>query len=175
MPNERGFTYLWLMFLLAITATGLAAIAQPIQLAAHREREAELMFRGQEFAKAIESYRSATPGAVKQLPMDLADLLEDRRGTRVLHHLRRLYADPFTGVPDWVLVRTQDGRISGVHSRAEAKAMRVVGLSTPEDGTALRVSAFVFEVSVDAPATPASAPASVAAHDRNDLSPAPIP
>ena len=80
------------------------------------------MFRGNEIAHAITSYWAAAPGSDKQLPATLDELLDDRRGARALHHLRRLYDDPFTGHADWALILTDDGRISGVHSRSDVAA-----------------------------------------------------
>jgi type II secretory pathway pseudopilin PulG len=167
MRRQRGFTFLWLIFVLAVVAAGLAAIAQPASLAARRDREAELMFRGNEIAHALASYSAATPGEAKQLPTSLGDLLEDRRGPRVLRHLRRLYADPFTGAPDWVLVTTEDGRISAVHSRSDTPALRTVDLPAATDGLPPPVSARVFAFSpppaasaaASSPAARASAPA----------------
>ena len=137
---QRGFTYLWLLFILAAGAAGLAAIAQRTSLAVQREREAELQFRGNEIAHVISTYRASTPGNAKQLPTTLAELLDDRRGTRPVRHLRRLYIDPFTGQADWILVLTEDGRISGVHSRSESVALRVVDLPRPKVGEVARVS-----------------------------------
>ena len=137
---QRGFTYLWLLFVLAAGAAGLAAIAQRTSVAVQREREAELQFRGNEIAHAISAYRASTPGSVKHLPTTLEDLLDDRRGTRPVRHLRRLYTDPFTGQADWVLVLNEDGRISGVHSRSDAVALRVVDLPPPKAGELARVS-----------------------------------
>lgn len=132
--RQRGFTYLWLLFVLAAGAAGLAGLGQRASTAVQRDREAELLFRGQEIARAIAAYRTATPGAAKVLPASWQDLLDDRRGPRSLHHLRRLYLDPFTGQPDWVLITAKDGRISGVHSRARVVALRVADLPLPAPG-----------------------------------------
>lgn len=132
--HQRGFTYLWLLFILAAGAGGLAGIGQRTSAAVQRDREAELMFRGHEIVRAISAYRAATPGAAKTFPASLQDLLDDRRGPRRLRHLRRLYADPFTGKPDWVLITSKDGHISGVRSRASVVAMRVADLPPPAAG-----------------------------------------
>ena len=142
--RHGGFTYLWLLFALAAAAAGLAALGERASMAVQREREAELMFRGQQIARAISAYRAATPGQAKRLPPSLQELLEDRRSERPLHHLRRLYADPFTGKPDWVLVKTEDGRIAGVHSRSAVPALRVVDLPLPGPGLRVLVSDRVF-------------------------------
>lgn len=142
--RHRGFTYLWLLFALAAGAAGLAALGERASMAVQREREAELMFRGQQIAAAIAAYRAALPSTTQQLPATLKDLLEDRRSERPIHHLRQLYADPFTGQPDWVLVTTEEGRIAGVHSRSDALALRVLDLPMPEPGQRVRVSDRLF-------------------------------
>lgn len=141
---QRGFTYLWLLLALAVGAAGLAALGERASMAVQRERETELMFRGQQIASAIATYRAATVGPVPQLPLELKELLDDRRGKRPLHHLRQLYADPFTGRPDWVLVTTDEGRITGVRSRSNALALRVVDLPIPEPGQRVRVADRLF-------------------------------
>ena len=153
--RQRGFTYLWLLFILAAGAAGLAAIGQRASTAVQRDREAELMFRGHEMARALAAYWSATPGAAKSLPTSLQELLEDRRGTLPVRHLRRVYADPFTGQPDWVLVTTDDGKVSGIHSRANVPALRSIDLPKPQPGARALVSDRVFMAAL-APADTAS-------------------
>lgn len=160
-PPQRGFTYLLLLFALAAGAAGLAALGERASAAVHRERERELIFRGSAIAEAIESYWSASPGEVKTLPYALEELVEDRRGPRVLRHLRRVYADPFTGRADWLVVGSQDGRIAGVRSRSEALAMRTFDLPPllPTDPPA-RISdrVFTFKPEGESPANDAAAP-----------------
>ncbi|MBB4842750.1 type II secretory pathway pseudopilin PulG [Paucibacter oligotrophus] len=127
----RGFSYLGLLFFVAITAAGLAALGQSWSTAAQRERERELEFRGGEIARAIASYVRASPAQPGQNPRSLDDLLIDRRGVKTIHHLRRAYADPFTGKPDWVLV-SEPGQPQGftaLHSRSERELLRS---SSPE-------------------------------------------
>jgi len=124
--RQRGFGYLGLLFFVAITAAALAALGQSWSTAAQRERERELEFRGGEIARAIASYIRASPAQPGQNPRSLDDLLIDRRGVKTLHHLRRAYADPFTGKPDWVLV-SEPGQSQGftaVHSRSERELLR---------------------------------------------------
>ncbi len=103
--GERGFTYLWLLFVVALGGVALAALGQRQQTVQQREREAELRFRGEAIAKAIGSYMRAGPGGANGLPQRLEDLLEDKRSGKVQRHLRRLYADPFTGRADWLLIQ----------------------------------------------------------------------
>ncbi|MBT9492832.1 MAG: type II secretion system protein [Paucibacter sp.] len=127
MRHQSGFTYLGLLFFVAITAAGLAALGTAWSTAAQRERERELEFRGNEIAQAIGSYLKTSPG-LAQYPASLEDLLADRRGPKTRHHLRRAYADPFTGKVDWVLVAdaANPQTFSAVHSRSEQPLLRQV-------------------------------------------------
>lgn len=139
---QRGFSYLAVLFLVALTAAGLAALGQAWSTAGQREKERELEFRGSEIARAMRSYYQATPTPPRQYPATLEDLLEDRRGPVVRRHLRRLYADPFTGRPDWVLVLEpgQLDRYSGLHSRSTQPLLRAAAPDgTPTPTAAARV------------------------------------
>lgn len=133
--RQRGFTYLGLLFFVAITGAALAGLGQLWSTAAQRERERELEFRGGEIARAIARFAKATPSGMPRYPQTLEDLLLDVRGPKPLHHLRRAYADPFSGKPDWVLLpeASQPGGFSGVHSREERPLLR----QTAPDGSAL--------------------------------------
>ncbi len=102
--GQRGFTYLLLLFLLAIGGAGLAVVGERQQALVQREREAELRFRGEAIARAIQRYAEQGPPGQAVLPTHLEALLEDRRGPRIQRPLRQIYADPFTGKPDWELV-----------------------------------------------------------------------
>jgi type II secretory pathway pseudopilin PulG len=117
--RQSGFTFLGLMIIVMIIGAGLAATGPLFSHEAQREKERELLFVGNQFRDAIESYYRHSPGAASY-PKTLDELVEDKRFPMPVHHLRRVYADPFTGKPDWVLVKTPDGTaIMGVHSSSE--------------------------------------------------------
>jgi len=143
MTRERGFTYLFVLFFVAITAAALAALGQAWNTAAQLERERELEFRGGEIARAIWSYRSA--GVGQQLPASLDDLLEDRRTWPYRHHLRRAYVDPFTGTADWDLIAepTQPGRFKAVRSQSGRELLR---RTTPDGQKLSRASDWRFGI-----------------------------
>ncbi len=164
--RQRGFTYLWLLFAIALAGAALAAIGERVSVAVQREKEAELMFRGQAIERAIASYWAATPAAVGALPHSLNDLVEDRRGVATVRHLRRVYPDPFTGLADWALITTQDGAgIRGVHSRSPSVAFDIVGLGKAAPGARRRVSERLFVFAARA-ALPASSPSESAPSGR---------
>lgn len=100
------------MALLALATEGVVWI---LSQQAMREREAELLRRGQAYLNAIASFHAASPGSVRAFPRELADLLEDKRFVGVRRHLREPYPDPVTG-GEWQPVRGPEGEIRGVHS-----------------------------------------------------------
>jgi len=61
IARERGFTYVWLLLAIALMAAGLAAIGELASTEAKRERERELLFVGDQFARAIAAYRASSP------------------------------------------------------------------------------------------------------------------
>ncbi len=134
-PPRRGFTYLLLLFGLAIGSAGLATLGPQWQQAAQREREAELLFRGLQLRDALQRFHDQAPDGQHAWPRTLDELLSDQRRPEPRHHLRQLFADPFTGRADWVLLRDAEGGIRGVHSRSERPLLRRAGLpagvSTP--------------------------------------------
>lgn len=136
--SPRGFTYLGLLFALALGGVALAAIGERWQLAAQREREAELLFRGSEIRVALERYAAATAAGAPPQPQTLQDLVHDTRGPAPRHWLRRLYVDPFSGSADWRLLRNAEGGITGVASSAQRPALRRHGLP---DGVTLAAEA----------------------------------
>ena len=115
-----GYTYIGLLIAVVIIGVALAAAGTAWSTHARREREAQLLFVGEQYMRAIQSYYDATPGGAKQFPRGLEDLLEDRRLPVVRRHLRRLYADPMRGDAGWALIRTgPNGTVVGVYSRSE--------------------------------------------------------
>lgn len=120
---QFGFTYLAVMFAVAISSVALAGVASLWSIEEQREREIALLFVGDQYRRAIASYYENTPGGGKQYPRDLRALLEDRRVSPPMRHLRRPYPDPVSGKP-WALVKTADGAIAGVYSRSTAAPLQ---------------------------------------------------
>jgi len=121
--REQGFTYLAALFAVAILGGGLALVGEVWETSAKREKEAELLFAGDQYRKAIERYFLS---GQRQYPRSLEDLLKDSRRPGTVRYLRRLYPDPLTG-KEWGLVKAPDGGILGVHSPSEGKPLKVAG------------------------------------------------
>ena len=117
---QDGFTYLWLLFVLAISAAGTAAVGELWVVQVQRSKELDLAFRGQAIVAALESYRAASPAATPCAPLSWEELLQDQRTTVTLRHLRRPYADPFAPNGEWEWVKDTQGRMLGVKSRPPA-------------------------------------------------------
>ncbi|GCL63461.1 type II secretion system protein [Pseudaquabacterium pictum] len=123
---ERGAALL--AVLLAVLLLGMLqhAALSTAAVDRQREREAELLFIGAQFERAIASYVQASPRGAAQWPRDFDDLLADRRFPQPVAHLRRLWRDPFTGAADWVPIRVGNTLV-GVHSRAQVVPLRTQG------------------------------------------------
>jgi type II secretory pathway pseudopilin PulG len=124
--RAQGFTYLTALFVVAILAGGLALAGTVWEQAAAREREAELLFIGHQYRRAIGLYYNSTPGAVKRYPQTLEDLLKDPRQPATQRFLRKLYPDPLGG-KEWGVVKGSDGGIAGVYSLSDARPIKVAG------------------------------------------------
>jgi type II secretory pathway pseudopilin PulG len=125
--SQFGFTYIGVLMTVAAFGVVLAGAGQLWSLNAKRERERELLFVGDQFRVAIESYVAATPPGKPRYPLRLEDLLDDRRHINVRRHLRQIYPDPFTGVADWETTTAPDGGIAGLHSRHDGKPIKIAG------------------------------------------------
>jgi type II secretory pathway pseudopilin PulG len=121
MVRRRGFTYLSVLFIVAILSTGLALIGEVWHTSAMRDKEADLLFVGNQYRKAIARYYLSGPQ--RQYPRSLEDLLKDPRRPGAERYLRKPYPDPVTG-KEWILVKAPDGGILGVHSASEDKPFK---------------------------------------------------
>lgn len=131
--GEAGFTYLGLLFAVAIAGVALAGTGVLWQMESRREKEKELLFIGEEYRRAIGSYYDKSPGGQKQYPEKLEDLLLDKRFPNPVRHLRRLYRDPMLPGEEWNLIR-QQGRISGLTSKSLDKPIKVAGFASEQEG-----------------------------------------
>ena len=128
--THEGFTYMALLFVVAIMGVGLAAKGVEWHTATQREKEADLLFIGDQFRTAIALYYYRTPGGAHEYPISLDELLHDQRLAGVQRYLRRIYRDPITGRAEWDLVRTPTGRIMGVRSFSREPPLKTGGFPT---------------------------------------------
>jgi type II secretory pathway pseudopilin PulG len=161
----RGFTYLTAIFVVALMGAGYAKIGEMWQTSSAREKEAQLMYVGNQYRRAIERYYLSGP---KRYPTTLEDLLKDARMPTTQRYLRQLYPDPITGSAQWAIVKAPDGGIMGVYSRSEAEPIKKANFKLSQrDFEVAKTYAdwkFIYApgATVAAPSTPA-APAPPAA------------
>lgn len=125
--RQSGFTLLWLLFFVATLGVGMAAVGTLWHSASQREKERELLFAGDQYRRALESYSRAALAGETRLPKKLDDLLLDPRFPHTVRHLRRLYPDPISGKNEWGLLRDEQGGIAGVHSLSDQSPFKTAG------------------------------------------------
>jgi hypothetical protein len=115
MWNERGATYLTVIIVVMVMGISLMALGKQWAIASKRDKEAELLFRGNRIKNALETYaaesqiRKAT--RANQFPLTLEQLtLPPKR------YLQMVYKDPMTG-KDFELIKV-GAEIRGVKSRS---------------------------------------------------------
>lgn len=128
MRRQQGFTYLALLFAVALSGIALAAIGVVWSTERQREKEKELLAIGDEIRRAIGAYYEGAPGSVKRYPAKLEDLLKDMRFLGVKRHLRQIYPDPM-GSQAWSLVTAPEGGIMGVYSNSTEAPIRQAGFA----------------------------------------------
>ena len=136
MPTAKrqpGFTYLTVLFVIALSGVLMAATGVSWQTVAQREKERELLFVGDQFRRAIGLYYERAPGGVKVFPKTLEDLLQDNRYLTVQRYLRKIYRDPITGKTEWGLVAAPEGGIMGVYSTSEEAPFKRAGFRVADE------------------------------------------
>jgi type II secretory pathway pseudopilin PulG len=124
VKQQHGFTMAAVLAAMLIVALSAQGVMTYVSQQAQRERELDLLRIGQAYAQAIGTFYESSPGNLKRWPRSLDDLVEDKRFVGVKRHLREIYADPITRLPDWGMVMSEDGGIAGVYSKADAKPIR---------------------------------------------------
>ena len=135
MPRRQdGFTYLAILFFVAILGVGLAAVGEVWDTASRRDKERDLLQAGRELRDAIGRYYTAPSGGTARYPSSLEDLLKDNRVPGIRRHMRRIPIDPMTGKADWATLGAPGGGIAGVHSRSEDEPLKTANFDRGEDG-----------------------------------------
>ena len=158
--SESGYALITILFLLGVVAVMLARSLPRDAMSAERTREETLIYRGEQYARAVKLYFREH----QRYPETLDDL-EETDGVR---YLRRRYRDPMTGDDEWRLIKMgTDGRFedslvydtekddgAGGRNTPAAQAFAAVQLSnvprTPNAAVSQRISA--------APTNPFQAP-----------------
>ena len=103
--SDAGFSLSALIFFLAAASIFIAAAVPAYQMQAKREMEEELIFRGEEYTRAIQKYQrkfGVYPTSIDQLV-----------STNGLRFLRRAYKDPMTEKDFRFILVNPDGSLTG--------------------------------------------------------------
>lgn len=94
--GEKGATFLTILVMLFLLAIFLLWAVQPASTVMQREKEAELIFRGEQICEALRNYQKDHGGA---FPSELKELL--KKSPKNVPYLRRLYRNPFDPEGKW--------------------------------------------------------------------------
>ena len=100
MKRSRGYTYVALVVGLAVMAILMAAVLPLASAESQRDKEAELIFRGIQYAEGIRTFRKR----YGRYPTTLKEMFEVHPRT-----LRKLWKDPMTNSNNWGLITQLGG------------------------------------------------------------------
>lgn len=138
--KQRGFAYLSVLIIVAVMSIMTFKLSEDVSVRLARGKEADLLFNGDQVARAIRGYYENGP-VRGCYPPNLEVLLEDRRDFHVLRHLRKIFPDPMHApvslsdgsldaqpVNDggWHLIKEESGRIVGVSSESLATPFKQI-------------------------------------------------
>ena len=127
--SERGFAMAGLLVAIALLSLALSVAMPTWKTMAQREKEAELIWRGQQSDRAIQLYRkkNAAPGAPS-----IEKLVEGR-------YLRKKYKDPITNADFEIVGVSQAGNAPGVQQPQRGFGQLVGGVRSKSKAKSLRV------------------------------------
>ncbi|MCC2962449.1 type II secretion system protein [Massilia sp. IC2-278] len=124
--NEAGFTYVGMVFFVAMLGLVGAATLKVDTLLRRAAAEQDLLEIGAEFSEALRSYAAATPRGYPTAPPTLQDLLKDPRFPGTRRHLRKIFVDPVTGKDEWGIVYQGDKvGVLAVYSLSQAQPLKL--------------------------------------------------
>jgi type II secretory pathway pseudopilin PulG len=97
VQRDDGFTLIGLMVVIAVINIGLAVALTSWIHVDKRAKEAELIWRGEQYARALQCHRAQTGG----LPEKLDELLDS-------DCIRSLYPDPMVRSGEWRVIRESE-------------------------------------------------------------------
>lgn len=118
--GSPGYTFPLMLIIVAAMAFGAMRldVAQSYRL--KRDKEAELLFRGLAYKRAIKAFHSKN----SRYPRQLKELADDRDSSKP-RFMRQLYKDPVTG-NDFKLILGSEGAIIGVVSASRGTPFKKV-------------------------------------------------
>ena len=102
--SEQGYVLLAVMLLVTLLLIALAIEAPRVAQQIKREKEEELIHRGQEYSRAIKKFYIASGG-------HYPSSLEQLENTNNKRFLRKRYTDPITGKDDWRIIHVGEAHL----------------------------------------------------------------
>jgi type II secretory pathway pseudopilin PulG len=133
MRRQGGFSYVVVMFLVAVLSLVSVRALENSLTAERRDKEAQLLLVGQAYRDAIRAYQQGSPGLDRTWPAQVKDLLLDERTSSMRRPLRKLYRDPITGSAEWGYVY-RDDKLIGVYSLSRLKPLKRDGFTADQVG-----------------------------------------
>ena len=127
--HQGGYTYFGLMLVLGVVAIGLGVGSSFLAQDLRREKEAELLFAGDQIRRAIENYHALNNGGQQPWPNSLEALLRDPNQPSMVRYLRRIYLDPMKPGAEWEPILGQGRGIIGVRSSSREKPIKRSGFA----------------------------------------------
>ena len=121
---QIGFAYIGLLIMIALISLSASYSLSLGVISDRRQAEVELLWWGENMARAIENYASVNTGALVRHPQSLEHLVRDPRYPEVRRYLRRIPVDPITGKSEWGVIRAPDGGIAGVYSLSSLEPIK---------------------------------------------------
>lgn len=127
--RQAGYAVIVVVLLLALVAIALTAAVPRVLTQGRREREEELIFRGEQYRRAIGLFNRK----FGRLPLSLDELLY----TSQLSFLRRAWPDPMSSKGEWRVIRVgPSGELIGsVTGRAGPNPQALAGSGQGTSGT----------------------------------------
>jgi type II secretory pathway pseudopilin PulG len=159
----RGVAFLILMMVLTILLISLTVAAPDIYTVGQREREEELIFRGNEYARAIMLYHRQ----FNRFPTSVKDLVKKTNGYRFLRHD---YPDPMTRSGKWRFIHANAAGVVIDSKTLTPPAVKkpgeqVPGASSPDTGRGASPTGQGFQLS-SSPTGEASQQSSTSSSDK---------
>ena len=120
--GERGVLLISLLVAMTVMIILLTASAQSWTTIMQRERELELIFRGNQYIIALRQYAKEHGGAY---PMELEDLIKE--GPMRHRYIRQLFRDPFDKEGEWNLIYLAPNGKSAINPNARFPLGGVLG------------------------------------------------
>jgi hypothetical protein len=165
MTSERGVTYLMVMAAIVLMGVAMTEVGKQWSVTVKRDKEAELLFRGNRIKAALEAYAAdyevMKARRANRYPLNLAQLTEKNPK----RYLPVVYVDPMTD-RDFELIKV-GAEIQGVKSRSKERPLNQVQFKSADSYNAVAFRA----------AGPVAQPSASAINPLNPLlsQPPPVP